>query len=309
MDAADPVKHPAFPKSKATPLRFKPAHDASKDRERDGRFDTHRRRHRKHRHRSEQSNEQGGHEHSSKHKHPNDGAKLDPDAAFRESLYDAMADDEGAQYWQEVYGQPVHEFPRVHEGPDGKLDRMTEDEYMEFVRAEMWKKTNAGFLEEKDRRAKARKEAEEREREARQIRERIAREDAEFRERVDASLRKGKQREERRKRAEAWQEYQNGWELLGQQSVEDVVPVVPWPTLEQVSDVPTSQQIEAFMRYAIEVGGATPDTLPSLLKVERVRWHPDKVQQRARGRLDEATIRRVTAVFQIIDDLWMKHKK
>ena len=41
-----------------------------------------------------------------------------------------------------------------------------------------------------------------------------------------------------------------------------------------------------------------------LLKEERVRWHPDKVQQRLGGRVDEALMRDVTAVFQVVDALW-----
>jgi hypothetical protein len=40
------------------------------------------------------------------------------------------------------------------------------------------------------------------------------------------------------------------------------------------------------------------------LKEERVRWHPDKIQQRLGGRVDEAVMRDVTAVFQIVDKLW-----
>ena len=37
------------------------------------------------------------------------------------------------------------------------------------------------------------------------------------------------------------------------------------------------------------------------LKAERVRWHPDKVQQRFGGGVDEGTMRVVTGVFQVVD--------
>ena len=40
------------------------------------------------------------------------------------------------------------------------------------------------------------------------------------------------------------------------------------------------------------------------LKEERVRWHPDKIQQRLGDKFDDAVQRDVTAVFQIIDKLW-----
>lgn len=40
------------------------------------------------------------------------------------------------------------------------------------------------------------------------------------------------------------------------------------------------------------------------LKDERVRWHPDKVQQRLGGKVDDGVMRDVTAIFQVIDKLW-----
>ena len=45
------------------------------------------------------------------------------------------------------------------------------------------------------------------------------------------------------------------------------------------------------------------------LKVERVRWHPDKVQQRFGGTVDEGTMKVVTGVFQVVDDLVEKERK
>jgi hypothetical protein len=45
------------------------------------------------------------------------------------------------------------------------------------------------------------------------------------------------------------------------------------------------------------------------LKVERVRWHPDKVQQRFAGAVDEGTMKVVTGVFQIVDGLVEEERK
>jgi hypothetical protein len=45
------------------------------------------------------------------------------------------------------------------------------------------------------------------------------------------------------------------------------------------------------------------------LKVERVRWHPDKVQQRFGGAVDEGTMKVVTGVFQVVDDLVEEERK
>ncbi|KAK1139508.1 hypothetical protein N8T08_000713 [Aspergillus melleus] len=62
---------------------------------------------------------------------PNPTRGLSPNAAFRESLFDALGDDEGASYWESVYGQPIHNFavPSVPKGPEGELEQMDEEEY------------------------------------------------------------------------------------------------------------------------------------------------------------------------------------
>lgn len=45
------------------------------------------------------------------------------------------------------------------------------------------------------------------------------------------------------------------------------------------------------------------------LKLERVRWHPDKVQQRFGGAVDEGTMKVVTGVFQVVDGLVEEERK
>src|SRR5436853_946524 len=50
---------------------------------------------------------------------------ISPEAAFRESLFDAMADDEGAMFWESVYGQPIHNYPKTYVNQrTGKLEQM-----------------------------------------------------------------------------------------------------------------------------------------------------------------------------------------
>ncbi|KAL9081759.1 MAG: hypothetical protein Q9159_007067 [Coniocarpon cinnabarinum] len=306
MTASDPRSDLAFPRPKATPLRFKSSEQSPRTHHRERHYDTHGRRHRKHHRRSDHD----------RHTKPGTTSKdenaqepgLDPDAAFRESLFDALADDEGADYWSSIYGQPIHTYPASQPGPDGKLERMTDDEYVEYVRAEMWKKTNAGLFEEKERRAKARREAQEHEEEARKIRERIAREREELRRAVEASLDWGTVRHEHKREKEVYERYQRTWERLGGETDDQVVEIA-WPTFGEGSGAPNTHEVERFMRFAASSSAGERSALPGVLKVERVRWHPDKVQQRAKGRLDEETIRKVTAVFQIIDDLYMRHKR
>ncbi|KAK4983458.1 hypothetical protein LTR66_008824 [Elasticomyces elasticus] len=95
---------------------------------------------------------------------------LDPNRAFQESLFDAIADDEGAAYWEGVYSQPIHVYSREYRSPEtGTLERMTDDEYAEYVKLKMWEKKNPHLIRAKreaERREKERGEERERAREA-----------------------------------------------------------------------------------------------------------------------------------------------
>lgn len=229
---------------------------------------------------------------------------VDPDVAFRESLFDAMADDEGAQYWEWVYGQPVHIYPPEKPGPDGELERMTDEEYTAFVRAKMYEKTHEHLLEEKARREAARKE-----------RERLAKESAreereaeEFRRKVEASLKRGQERKSRKAWGDKWHAYLQRWESLGQGAVNGKIHLasLPWPVESgKRADATEPTAIERFFLHAPTSGQPTEAQLAKVLKAERVRWHPDKIQQKLGGQdVSEDVMQAVTAVFQAIDRLW-----
>lgn len=230
------------------------------------------------------------------------GQYLDPDTAFRESLFDAMADDEGAQFWEGVYGQPIHTYPDIKQGPEGELERMTDEEYTAFVRAKMYEKTHQHLLEEKTRRDAAKKE-----------RERLANEghkeekEAEkFRRKVEESLKRGQERKSRKNWSDKWTTYTNKWEDLAQGRLTKVaVTSIPWPVESGKKRDITLKEVERFFLYAPTAGQPTEAQLGKVLKLERVRWHPDKVQQKFGGQdVEEAVIQAVTEVFQIIDRMW-----
>jgi hypothetical protein len=229
---------------------------------------------------------------------------LDPDAAFRESLFDAMADDEGAEFWEGVYGQPVPRIAPVKEGPTGELEAMTEDEYAAHVRAEMYKKTHQYLFEEKARREKAKKEKE-------RLAEKARREEAaseQFRRVVDESLKRGRERKERAQRATQWaarwNAYEEAWDELGDRSKSGAARI-PWPVWRGTKEDISKEEIEAFFLNGPTSGKPDQTDLLRTLKVERVRWHPDKVQQKLGGQgVDELKMQSITAVFQIIDRLW-----
>lgn len=219
---------------------------------------------------------------------PNEEPPLDPEVAFRESLFDAMADDEGAAYWEGVYGQPVHVYANESVGPQGELERMTDEEYAAYVRQKMWEKTHEGLIEERRRRDEARKEREEREKERRRV-------DRE----VERSLLAGEERRSKRARRARWAEYLKGWaDWDGQPEG------IPWPVESGGRKDVNADSIKMFLFGGLRGDGVGEEEFAKGLRDERVRWHPDKIQQRLGGEVEEGLMRDVTAIFQTIDTLW-----
>lgn len=231
---------------------------------------------------------------------------LDPDTAFRESLFDAMADDEAAQYWEGVYGQPIHTYSDVKQGPTGELEQMTDEEYTAYVRAKMYEKTHQHLIEEKARREAAKKE-----------RERLAQEgrkeakDAErFRTQVEESLKRGQERRSRKVWAMKWENYIKKWEDLGKNSSKIAIASIPWPVESGKRSDVKLEEVKRFFLYASSSGHPTESQVRKILKSERVRWHPDKMQQKLGGQdVDEGVMQAVTAVFQIVDRMWSESRK
>jgi len=238
-----------------------------------------------------------------------------PDDAFRESLFDAMADDEGAAFWEGVYGQPIHNYANVRTGPEGELERMSDEEYTAYVRAKMWEKTHEHVMEER-----ARIEEERRARKAAKEQGRKMRVESDgFERAVEESLRRGEERKIKRRWKERWGEYLQNWEDMkasveGQgRDVTDEKKVqlrnkISWPVESGKRKDVSKEEVENFLRNA-PVAGTDSERgsaeLLILLKMERVRWHPDKMQQRYGSLgIDESTMKAVTAVFQVIDRMW-----
>jgi len=253
---------------------------------------------------------------------------LPADQAFRESLFDALGDDEGAAFWEGVYGQPIHDYPNTYEDEEtGELERMTDEEYAQFVRRKMWEKSWEGIEAAKEEKRR------EREKEKQQIREeenkrnkqqQAQHDDYIFDTQVEASLRRGERRKDRRRWQALWQDYLKRWDELQAlarnrpKPEEDTEQVflrnkIAWPVESGKRKDVHRDEIERFVRKGtagLESDENTGDILANALKAERVRWHPDKIQQRyGFMEIDESTLKGVTAVFQIFDDIWADIRK
>lgn len=324
---ADDAPTDAYTTAKPSKFHFKSSRRKRRHEHPDSEPD---KKHRSKRHRSDDESPRRRTHHSSRRKHRHDpdrhptstadGSYYDPDARYRESLYDqidendadvfreslfdALADDEGAAYWEGVYGQPINVYPTEKRGPDGTLEPMTEDEYAEFVRTKMWEKSHQHVVEERERRERARQERKERMKRAEECGEREEREREGIRQAMEESLRRGEERKRAKEAARSWEMYAAKWETLakvdGAAEGVDVKELIPWPVLSGKATHVDKHEIERFLRAS----PAWKDDASALLKAERVRWHPDKMQRRFGERIDEDTIRGVTAVFQVIDQMW-----
>ncbi|KAI5285772.1 hypothetical protein KEM54_000305 [Ascosphaera aggregata] len=246
------------------------------------------------------------------------------DDAFLESLFDALADDEGATYWEGIYSQPIHKYERqwVQDENEG-FRQMTDDEYAAYVRTEMWKRTREGMLEEQEKRR--RKLASWKKEEERA--EKLKAERNMFDKLMEESLKRGRERRSRKKEMEewsdAWKKYLVSWEKLNEQVLNIATEQTStenhnyfrnmafWPVRSGKRQDITAKAVEDFLQNAPAVraveGENSGDSrgFLSLLKTERVRWHPDKVQHRYGGlNIEKQTMQSVTEVFQIIDRLW-----
>jgi hypothetical protein len=57
-------------------------------------------------------------------------SRIPPETAFRESLWDALGDNEGAAFWEGVYGQLIHIYPNTYQDQEtGELEQINKEEY------------------------------------------------------------------------------------------------------------------------------------------------------------------------------------
>ena len=139
---------------------------------------------------------------------------------------------------------------------------------------------------------------------------------------MEESLRRGRERRTVKAWKGVWEGYRRAWDEVnrgveavaaagdGGAGKERFCDLVFWPVESGKRRDVSREAVEEFMRRAPEAEdgrreeGGSSDLL-AVLKAERIRWHPDKIQHRY-GTLgiDEKDMRSVTEVFQIIDQMW-----
>ena len=320
--------------SRPSKFRFKSKHRSRDDDSHDHSRHGHRRRHHHGQHRSSKRRKTSPSIDDDQAKQAQQQpSNLSPNAAFRESLFDALGDDEGAAFWESVYGQPIHTYSSTRPGPEGELEQMDEEEYATYVRARMWERTHQGLLEERERRRLEREKEKIRAKERAQARGGSGRgvTDDSFERSIEESLSRGRERRRRKAWIEIWERYLRSWDRLSSPSTTARVGdggngeegnnlhlrnLICWPVESGKRSDISRDAVESFMRRAPAVtatpnAGKTDDVdIAAILKMERVRWHPDKIQQRygALG-IEDSVMKSVTEVFQILDDMWNEERE
>ncbi|EGO00845.1 hypothetical protein SERLA73DRAFT_133919 [Serpula lacrymans var. lacrymans S7.3] len=236
---------------------------------------------------------------------------------FREKMWGAYGDDERLDSVEARFNDYAHVphrwraggtydgYPNNEPATDPKF--MDDDEYAEWIREGMWRKTHAHEFEEQ-----ARKESE---RVARRARDAELKAETKRLEKAAEEARRRKKRDkDRRKNREYRLEYDRRWKVLLEGNESLVFEDIPWPSFSvrlpaesksrasAVISVEglTAQEISAFLipvsttaALAREVGvGLPPDERERKERKEKLRetmlrFHPDKFEGRILSRVRE----------------------
>ena len=246
---------------------------------------------------------------------------LSPGAAFRESLLDALADNEGAAYWESVYGQPIHTYSRY--GPEGgrTFECLNDDDYAAYVRRRIWEQSRDFVEVQRARQLRERTKGRARERwrlEAERAREERWPGEKAHAKTVEREPKLGLGRLGYDPAEGGLKEYQQQWQVLADALKSrtnlgrPVCAQVPWPVATSKACDITQSAVEGFLRayanFSSKIApGDDEDHLLSVVKRERYRYHPDKFAQWLTlfgASRNEDTLKSATLVFQIVDRFW-----
>lgn len=330
MSEDDSIRAQGDERAASRRFRFKRQHDSdtieqdSMPRKSDERRrHHHRRRHHQRKHKRRRLSDERGDSHA----YANTTSSLPPDAAFRESLFDALGDDEGAEFWQGVYGQPIHNFSRTYaDAETGELETMDDEQYAQYVRRKMWEKSAEGLHAAREERRRERKEEEDRRQKYQSQKsphksKTGAGDHFVFDSEIEASLRRGQDRKDKKRWQTVWQDYTQRWKELQQiyesrrgSSTDDGEQIflrnkIAWPVISGNREDLDPDAIEAFFRKVCDIQQINEHdhmaSMTTVLKAERVKWHPDKIQQRfGFMEIEQGTMEGVTAIFQVLDRMW-----
>lgn len=234
---------------------------------------------------------------------PAAASKVDMDAVraemeerrFREKLFDAMGDDAGWDYTETRFNEYDDRVPQRWQGAGTSHSRddpsnMNDEEYAEWVREGMWRRTHKAEIEAQERAEEERKKRKEREKARREETKRMEREDAEKRARR-------RQVKEQQSIVGAWASYEARWAQLragssGSASGGLAFTELPWPcstppTLPIEPDALSKQAVSSFLFSPLHsIGKPRKQRLREALLL----YHPDRFVAKWMGLVRERDV-------------------
>ena len=245
---------------------------------------------------------------------------------FKDALFSALSDADDASHWAQVFGSEIHIYPRPS-------PTMTDDEYANWVREQVYghvlresyqKKAREAQQERMRQEAKRRQQREERER---KYYEEKRKHDQAWHKLYQERLFGDRSRDPTRDSSSArnlrsqaplqrWKDYLAAFQppppdanldllLLWQQSD------VPWPTPSGLEKDISEANIRSFIKqYAVKYSEQAAGDWKKAVKQNQYYWHPDKFRQIQARKLEKLTaekkeeiMQRVTEVSQILNKL------
>ncbi|KAF8706595.1 hypothetical protein RHS03_04686, partial [Rhizoctonia solani] len=233
---------------------------------------------------------------------PASATKVDMDALraemeereFREKLFDAMGDDAGLENMESRFNEYDDHVPDRWKDPTSSHLRddpsmMDDDQYAEWIREGMWRRTHKAEVEAQERAEEERKRKKEREKARREETRRMEREESERRSRR-------KHAKERESVVEGWVAYETRWaQMRPSESTTLGFADLPWPChpLPQLpldSDALSKQTVSAFLLSPLHsIGKPRKQRLREALLL----YHPDRFVSKWMGRVKKEDTRAV----------------
>ncbi|CCO32001.1 hypothetical protein BN14_06053 [Rhizoctonia solani AG-1 IB] len=206
--------------------------------------------------------------------------------AFREKLFDAMGDDFGMENTEAHFNEYDDSVPERWKHPASSHLRddpsiMDDDQYAEWIREGMWRRTHKAEVEAQERAEEERKRKKEREKARREDTRRMEREDNE---------RKSKRRQAKEQQSvvEGWIAYEARWAQMRPSETTSFGFVdLPWPChppprLPLDPDALSKQTISAFLLSPLHsIGKPRKQRLREALLL----YHPDRFVAKWMGRV------------------------
>lgn len=130
-------------------------------------------------------------------------------------------------------------------------------------------------------------------------------EEARLAKEMEQALRRGEARKKAKSYEDNFAKYVKAWETW-----DGTQENIPWPTGSGTRKGVVEKSVRSFFTNGIG-NDVDSEEFAAKLKEQRVRWHPDKMQQKMGGKdqVTKGVMADITMIFQVIDTLYSDFRK